>query len=81
MPNKKIEKQHALVASELGVDIKSMKDHPYDLDVENNGYLLVRWHDQAPDGVIREGKLGSYITYIRHANHFTINKSANELVR
>lgn len=44
-----------------------MKHHPYDLEIEKGGYLLVRWHDQAPDGVIREGELGSYTTYIRLA--------------
>lgn len=68
MPNDEIEDQHARVASELGVDSEDMKDHPYDLEVEKSGTLLVHWHDQAPDGVIREGDLGSYTTPIRPAN-------------
>ena len=71
MPNDEIEKQHARVVSELGVDSRSIRNHPYDLEVERNGSLLVRWHDQAPDGVIREGSLGSYTTYIRPTKDHT----------
>lgn len=81
MPNDEIEKQHARVASELGVDSKAMRNHPYDLEPEKNGSLLVRWHDQAPDGVIREGKLGSYTTHIRPANDSAPQKFVDKIVR
>jgi len=65
MLNEEISDQHTYVASELGVDTEIMNDHPYDLKLTKCGHILVLWHDQAPDGVIREGKLGSYTTQIR----------------
>jgi hypothetical protein len=65
MSKNEIENQHARVASALGIDSEIMRNHPYDLEVGKSGSLLVRWHDQAPDGVIREGRLGSYTTHIR----------------
>lgn len=65
MSKDEIENQHARIANALGIDSKTMKNHPYDLEVGKSGSLLVRWHDQAPDGVIREGRLGSYTTHIR----------------
>lgn len=68
MLKSEMEKQRTLVAKELGVDWKAMRNHPYDLEIGDNGTLLVRWHDQAPDGIIREGKPGSYTTLIRPAN-------------
>jgi hypothetical protein len=68
MSKEKIEDQHARVASALGIDSETMRNHPYDLEVGKSGSLLVRWHEQAPDGVIREGWLGSYTTHIRPGN-------------
>jgi hypothetical protein len=68
MSKDEIENQHARIANALGIDSKTMRDHPYDLEVAKSGSLLVRWHDQAPDGVIREGRLGSYTTHIRPRN-------------
>lgn len=68
MPNDHLVKQHARVARELGVNSKVLGDHPYELEMNENGSLLVRWRDQAPDGVIREGNFGSYTTHIRAAN-------------
>ena len=65
MSKDEIENQHARIANALGIDSETMRDHPYDLEVGKSGSLLVRWHDQAPDGVIREGRLGSYTTHIR----------------
>ena len=70
MSKDEIENQHARVANALGIDSETMKNHPYDLEVGKIGSLLVRWHDQAPDGVIREGTLGSYTTYIRSGNDY-----------
>ena len=71
MSTDEIENQHARVANALGIDSETMKNHPYDLEVGKSGSLLVRWHDQAPDGVIREGRLGSYTTHIRLENDST----------
>ena len=71
MSKDEIENQHARVANALGIDSETMKNHPYDLEVGKSGSLLVRWHDQAPDGVIREGRLGSYTTHIRLENDST----------
>ena len=68
MTNDEMEKQRFRVAAELGVDSRAMRDHPYDLEMGKSGSLLIRWHDQAPDGVIREGRLGSYTTFIPSAN-------------
>ena len=68
MLKSEMEKQRTFVAKELGIDWKAMRNHPYDLEFKDNGSLLVRWHDQAPDGIIREGKPGSYTTLIRPAN-------------
>jgi hypothetical protein len=68
MSKDEIEDQHARVANALGIDSDTMRNHPYDLEVRKSGYLLVRWHEQAPDGVIREGRLGSYTTHIRPGN-------------
>ena len=75
-----IETQHAVVAGELGIDPKAIKGHSYDLEVIGNGYLLVRWHDQAPDGVIREGILGSYTTRIRLADDLSRHNFVEKLV-
>jgi len=63
-----IENKHARVANSLGIDSDTMKNHPYGLEVGKSGPLLVRWHEQAPDEVIREGRLGSYATHIRPGN-------------
>jgi hypothetical protein len=68
MSKDKIEGQHARVANALGIVSETMRNHPYDLELGESGLLLVRWHDQAPDGVIREGTLGSYTTYIHPGN-------------
>jgi len=68
MSKDEIEDQHARVANALGIDLDTMRSHPYDLEVGKSGYLLVLWHEQAPDGVIREGRLGSYTTHIRPGN-------------
>jgi hypothetical protein len=81
MPNDETEDQHARVARELGIDSKAMRNHPFDLELGKNGSLLVRWHDQAPDGVIREGKLGSYTTPIRPANDSSPQELVKEIVR
>ena len=81
MPNEETKDQHARVARELGIDPKAIRNHPYDLELRKNGSLLVRWHDQAPDGVIREGKLGSYTTPIQPANDSLPQKFAGEIVR
>ena len=70
MSKDEIENQHARVASALGIVSETMRNHPYDLELKKGGSLLVRWHDQAPDGVIREGRLGSYTTHIRPGNDF-----------
>ena len=81
MPNEETEDQHAHVARELGIDPEAMRNHPYDLELRKSGSLLVRWHDQAPDGVIREGKLGSYTTPIRPANDSSPQEFVEEIVR
>lgn len=81
MPNEETKDQHARVARELGIDPKAMQNHPYDLELRKNGSLLVRWHDQAPDGVIREGKLGSYTTPIRPANYSSPQAFVAQIVR
>jgi len=64
MLNDEVGAQHSYVANALGVDAETMNNHPYDLKLLKGGSLLVCWHDQAPDGVIRDGKLGSYTTLI-----------------
>lgn len=82
MLKSELEKQRTFVANELGIDWKAMRNHPYDLEFEDNGSLLVRWHDQAPDGIIREGKPGSYMTRIRPANATAPEESIeNEALR
>lgn len=48
MLKSELEKQRTFVAKELGIDWKAMRNHPYDLEFEDNGSLLVRWHDQRP---------------------------------
>ena len=80
MPYDEIEAQHAVVAGELGIDPKAIKGHSYDLKAVGNGYLLVLWHDQAPDGVIREGILGSYTTRIRLADDLSRHNFVEKLV-
>jgi len=81
MSKDKIEDQHARVAGALGIDLETMENHPYDLEVGKSGSLLALWHDQAPDEVIREGKLGSYITRIWLANYFVPRLFVEKAVR
>jgi hypothetical protein len=57
-------KRHAHVARQLNIDPVVLDDHPYSLGVSVDGSHHVRWHDQAPDGVIRAGERGSYTTDI-----------------
>lgn len=81
MPNDDQVKHHARVARELDVNPKVLRDHPYELEMNDNGSLLVRWREQAPDGVIRDGKLGSYTTHIRAANAPTPSDYVEDIVR
>ena len=70
MSKDEIENQHARVTNALGIDLDTMRSLPYDFKVTKTDSLLVRWHKQAPDGFIREGRLGSYTTHIRPGNDF-----------
>jgi hypothetical protein len=81
MSKDEIEDQHVRVANALGIGSEMMKDHPYDLEMEKSGSLLVQWHEQAPDGVIREGNLGSYTTRIRPANDSAPRPIVDKFVR
>jgi hypothetical protein len=72
---------HARVANALAIDAEALRNHPYDLEVGKSGSLLVRWHDQAPDGVIREGALGSYTTRIRPENDFGHQTFVEKFIR
>ena len=65
MSKDEIENQHARVTNALGIDLDTMRSLPYDFKVTKSDSLLVRRHKQAPDGFIREGRLGSYTTHIR----------------
>lgn len=80
MPYDEIETQHAVVAGELGIDPTAINGHSYDVEVVGNGYQLVRWHDQALDGVIREGILGSYTTRIRLPDDLSRHNFVERLV-
>ncbi len=68
MQNQGVEKHRARIARELGVEPAELKNHPYELEVGANGLLVLRWCDQAPDGILRTGVRGSYITHIRPGN-------------
>jgi hypothetical protein len=81
MSKDKIEGQHARVANALGIDSETMRNHPYDLELGESGLLFIRWHDQAPDGVIREGALGSYTTHIQSGNDFGTRTFAEKGLR
>jgi hypothetical protein len=68
MSKDEIENQHARVTNALGIYSNTMRSQPDDLEVAKSDSSLVRWHKQAPDGFIREDRLGSYTTHIRPGN-------------
>jgi hypothetical protein len=62
-------KRHAHIARQLKIEPTALDEHPYSLGVSDDGSHHVRWHDQAPDGVMRAGnERGAYTTSILPAD-------------